>query len=248
MAQARRHRDAWMTLFAALAPVAVAAAMVPVRSVYASTAAALTMAALIAATAVVATRAAGWVATVSSVLWFDFFLTVPYYRFTISHRPDLETTIAILVVGGFVTELAERSRRHWASARESRAELASVAALAVSVAGGARPEDVIESVEASLTELLGLRGCHFDPLPEDPPLARVVAGGTVSHVGLAWPTRNIGLPGPQSEIDVIWHGRFEGRFVLTPTTARPVTRESLAVAVALVDVAAGSIAERHRMA
>ena len=54
-------------------------------------------------------------------MWFDFFLTRPYDRFAISHRPDLETTIAIFVVGVLVTELAARSRRHWQAANSSTA-------------------------------------------------------------------------------------------------------------------------------
>ncbi len=247
MAVGHRHRASWYIPVAALAPVAVAAGMVPVRSVYASTAAALTMAALIAAVAVVGTRLAGWVATASSVLWFDLFLTEPYYRFTISHRPDLETTIGILVVGGLFTELAERSRRLGASARAARAELSEVTGVAAMVARGADAADVVARVEAALTGLLGLRECRFDPSPEEPPLARVEVGGAVTHVGLHWPTHDIGLPGPRCEIPVVWHGRFAGRFVLTPTPARPVARDALAAAVGLVDAAAGAIDSRHRV-
>lgn len=243
---AARYRR-WIIVVAALAPVAVAAGMVPVRSVYASTAAALTMAALIAVVSVVGTRAAGWVATVSSVLWFDFFLTVPYYRFTISHRPDLETTVGILVVGGLFTELAERSRRHWASAREAREELASAGRVARMVADGADAARIVAAVEAELVDLLYLRECHFDARPEVPPLARIVGDGEVVHAGLRWPARDIGLPGPHAEVPVTWHGRFVGRFVLTPTPGRPVDRDRRAAAVALVDVAAGAIADRHRV-
>jgi len=66
---------------------------------FANTAAALTMVIVIVAVAVIGPRPAGIVASASAALWFDFFLTSPYDRFAISHRPDLETTIAIFVVG-----------------------------------------------------------------------------------------------------------------------------------------------------
>jgi hypothetical protein len=37
-------------------------------------------------------------AAVSAAVWFDFFLTVPYERFTITRRADIETTALILAV------------------------------------------------------------------------------------------------------------------------------------------------------
>jgi K+-sensing histidine kinase KdpD len=39
-------------------------------------------------------------------VWFDFFLTQPYERFTITRRTDIETTVLLLVIGVAVTEIA----------------------------------------------------------------------------------------------------------------------------------------------
>jgi K+-sensing histidine kinase KdpD len=36
---------------------------------------------------------------VSVAVWFDFFLTQPYERFTITRRTDIETTVLLLVIG-----------------------------------------------------------------------------------------------------------------------------------------------------
>jgi len=39
-------------------------------------------------------------------VWFDFFFTQPYHRFTIADRSDLETFVLLLLVGIAVTEVA----------------------------------------------------------------------------------------------------------------------------------------------
>jgi K+-sensing histidine kinase KdpD len=224
----------------------VAAVLVPFRGTFATTAAALVMVCFIVAVAVVGRRAAGLVASVSSAAWFDFFLTRPYDRFTISHRPDLETTIAILVVGVLVTELAARSRRHWQDANRSTAYVTMIHALTVLAADLAPASSIIEQTNASLTELLSLRACRFDQTLSDPPLAQIQSNGEVAHVGLRWPAREIGLPGPESEILAKWRGRVVGRFVVTPTPGAAVSLEQRIVAVALVDVFAAYLVSELR--
>ena len=48
-------------------------------------------------------RLAGYLAAVSTAAWFDFFLTQPYERFSITHRTDaIETTVLLLVIGANV--------------------------------------------------------------------------------------------------------------------------------------------------
>ena len=65
-------------------------------------------------------RLAGILAAVSAAAWFDFFLTRPYERFTITRTADLETTVLILVIGVAVTELAVWGRRqHLAASRRA---------------------------------------------------------------------------------------------------------------------------------
>jgi K+-sensing histidine kinase KdpD len=57
---------------------------------------------------------AGLLAAVSSAVWFDFFLTVPYGRFTIDDRADIETTVLLILVGVAVTEICLWGRRQQA--------------------------------------------------------------------------------------------------------------------------------------
>jgi uncharacterized protein DUF4118 len=227
-------------------PIVVAAVLVPFRGTFAGTAAALVMVIVIVAVAVTGSRLSGVLASASSALWFDFFLTRPYDRFAISHRTDLETTIAIFVVGVLVTELAARSRRHWRAANTSTAYVEMIHGVAVLAAASTPVGAMIDLANASLVTLLSLRSCRFDRTLSDPPLARIQSNGDVAHVGLRWPANEIGLPGPEAEILAMWRGRAVGRFVVTPTPGATVTQEQRIVAVALVDVvAAYLVGELH---
>jgi len=108
----QRYRNQAIFIAGLVLPLAIVAIMVPFRSNFADPAAALVLVAVIVAVAVVGNRGAGFVATVSATVWFDLFLTRPYERFAITHRPDIETTVSLFVVGVVVTELAARNRRH----------------------------------------------------------------------------------------------------------------------------------------
>jgi hypothetical protein len=209
------HRNRWAVLAALVAPLGLCALLVPLRASFTNSAAALLLVAVIAAVAVAGRRFAGFVASVSSALWFDFFLTRPYDQFAISHRNDIETMVCILVVGFIVTELAARSRHHFEASNET----------------------------SSLSQLLELRDCRFEAHMSDPPLARIGPSGEVTHVGLLWPVDNIGIPGPQAEILAQWRGHVMGRFVLTPTPGLPVSIERRAVATSLAELVAAALLE-----
>jgi hypothetical protein len=245
MLQTYRHRVAF--LLALVAPLGVAAVLVPFRGNFTNTAAALVLVASVVAIAVLGSRVSGFVASVSAALWFDFFLTRPFYQFAISHRPDLETTIALFVVGVIVTELAARSRHHSLVSNEESTYVSLIRDLTDLAARSSKSAVVIESVERSLVPLLDLRSCRFDATLANPPLARIVSSGAVLHVGLDWPVGDIGIPGPEAEIVAEWRGRPFGRFVLTPSTGQPVSLERRVVAVLLVNVVGASLATETRV-
>lgn len=238
---AQRVRSRAALAAALVAPLVLDAILVPFRGLYSETAGALTTVAVIATIAVIGNRVAGIVASISGALWFDFFLTRPYDRFAISHRPDIETTIAIFVVGLIVTELAGRSRHHWRAAADSTQYVSMIHGIAELAAASAPVNVVIDQACVSLERLLTLRACRFDPLLSDPPLARIGGSGDVVLVGMQWPAQEIGIPGPESEIIAQWRGQTQGRFVLTPTRGAPVSVEQRVVAVALVDIVAAYV-------
>lgn len=235
----RAHRTAYSLGASLLLPLGVAAGFTPFRSSFTNVGAALVLVALVEALAILGRRPGGLVATVSAALWFDFFLTTPYEHFTISHRPDLETTISLIVVGVIVTELAARSRSHRHVASEAGAYVAILAETAALTSAAASASDVTTRVSSELTTLLGLRECRYESDVTGPPFAQIHPDGSVIHVGLAWPATDLGIPGPEAQISCTWRGTNLGRFLLTPTPGLAVTNEQRVVAVAMVNVVAG---------
>lgn len=245
----RRHRTRVALATALLAPFGAAAGFVPFRTSFTNVGAALAFVALIEGLAIWGRRPGGYVATVSSALWFDFFLSPPYERFTISHRPDLETTISVVVVvvvGVIVTELAARSRRHLERAGTESARVTMLAVAASAMAGTPKFDEVLAHAAQSLVDVLHLRSCHFEADVSGPPHAQILADGSVVHVGMKWPANEFGIPGPEAEIDCEWRGEKLGRFLLNPTPGEAVTREDRVAAVALVNLVAGLVHDQRR--
>ncbi|MGC1237214.1 MAG: DUF4118 domain-containing protein [Acidimicrobiales bacterium] len=241
----RQHRSWVMFALAVTAPLAVAAALVPLRTSFTNAGAALILVAVIVAVSVGGNRFTGCVGSVFSALWFDYFLTRPYEQLSISHRPDIETTICLLVVGLTVSELAARSRHHLRASSEESRYVAMVREL-TDVAQTATGDLLVERAEPMMIDLLSLRDCRFDARPSDPPMARILAGGEVVHVGMRWPVEEMGLPGPEAEIVTQWRGRTLGRFVIIPTPGEPVTQERRAVAALLATVVAAGLANNKQ--
>jgi K+-sensing histidine kinase KdpD len=233
-----------MFALAIAGPLLVALALVPSRGEFAGAAAALVFAVVIVALAVGGTRVVGFVASVSSAIWYDFFLTKPYDRLAISHRPDIETTVCLLIVGLVVSELAAR-RRHLSRVSAEEAEYVDMVRTLTDLANGTAPSsDVIERAVPSLVRLLDLRECRFERSPANPPMARIMSNGEVTHVGMHWPVSELGIPGPEAEIVAQWRGRDLGRFVITPTPGEPISRERRVVAALLASVVGAAIATR----
>jgi K+-sensing histidine kinase KdpD len=226
-------------------PPAVSAALVPFRSGFPNTDAALVLVVVIVAVAALGHRPAGVVAAVSTAVWFDFFLTEPYERFTITRHSDIETTVLLLVVGVAVTEIAARSAKHRATAIEEANFVARIHGAAAAVATGESAPSVVTLVAAQLTDLLSLRHCRFDPAASDQPGARIWQNGDVFLGAVPWGVEQMGLPGREVELPVVYGGRFYGRFVLVPTPGKPISRERRVVASALADQVGAALAGRQ---
>ena len=140
----RPYRDQIAFVAALVLPLGVAALLVPFRGDFASTASALILVAVIVAVAALGNRFSGFVATLSATLWFDYFLTQPYERLAITHRPDIETAVCLFVVGIIVTELAARNRHHRASAFEEADYVGMIYDVSELVASGTPSSEVIE--------------------------------------------------------------------------------------------------------
>jgi K+-sensing histidine kinase KdpD len=242
-----RNRQRMMFAVAVAAPLVVAAILVPFRGTFANAAAGLILVVVIVAVAVGGNRFSGFLASVSAALWFDFFLTKPYDRIVISQRGDIETAVSLLVVGLLVSELAARSRHFSRVSSEESNYVAVLRDLMEYAKSGAPSALVIERALDPLREILDLRACHFDYRPSDPPMAQIQANGDIVHVGMLWPTEELGIPGPEAEIVTEWRGRSFGRFVVTPTPGQPIGLKPRVVAALLASVVGASLASESRV-
>jgi hypothetical protein len=87
-------------------PLAAAAVLLPFRGSWSNTNVALLLVVVVVAVAAMGNRMAGALAAVWAAVWFDFFFTLPYYRFTIRNSPDVTTAVCLLLTGLAVSQLA----------------------------------------------------------------------------------------------------------------------------------------------
>lgn len=244
----RRHRSVIVNVGGLVLPLAVAGILVPLRSSFADTAAALVLVAVIVAVAAIGNRTAGILATVSATVWFDFFLTRPFERLQITHRPDIETAGSLFVVGIVVTELAARNRHHHEAAIEQSDYVGLIHDLSELAASGAPAPDVVERAKSELVGLLHLRSCRYESAQLGRPMLRIEHDGQVVLGDRVWAVDQMGLPGPEIELLVQNRGQTVGRFVLRPSPGRPVTLQRRVVAVALADQVGSVLTPRRRSA
>jgi K+-sensing histidine kinase KdpD len=228
------------------APLALTAVLVPFRASFPNTDAALALLLVVVAVAASGYRPAGFLAALSAAAWFDFFLTRPYERFTITRRADIETTVLLLIIGAAVTELAVWGRRQHAAASRRAGYLDGINAAAEAVAAGDSAA-LIEQVSDRLTQLLSLRSCQFQRgvaglgrparLRHD---GQVVAGGQVRDV------EREGLPGDTGiELLAEHAGVLQGRFLMTPLPGARPSLEQRLVAIAFADQVGAALAAGH---
>jgi uncharacterized protein DUF4118 len=246
MGRIRDHRDSLAIVAALVLPLVVAAILVPFRSSFADTASALVLVAVIVAVAAIGSRAAGILATVAATLWFDFFLTRPYEKFAITHRPDIETAVSLFVVGIVVTELAARNRHHHESATEEADYVGLIYSVSELGVSGTPVHELLERVRSELIGLLHLRACRYESGVPERPVMRLGHDGHVILAGSVWGVHLVGLPGPELALLVRSRGQTLGRFILTPTPGIPVTLQRRIVAVALADQVGGALRPQLR--
>jgi len=242
---ARLVRRDHLAIAAGLAgPLVLAAILVPFRANFANTDAALTMILLVVVVAAIGNRLAGYIAAASAAAWFDFFLTRPYERFTISRATDIATTVLLLVIGIAVTEIAVWGRRQYSAASRRAGYLDGINDAAHAVATGSSPATLIDRVGASLIQLLSLRSCQFQfGVAGIGRPARIRPNGTIAVDGRDYDLRWAGLPeGTELELLVESGGRLQGRFLMQSAPGAQPTREQLLVAVALADQVGAALA------
>ena len=239
----RIHRDRLAIAAALLLPLAVAAALLPWRGSLPNTDMALLLVVTVVAVAANGNRVAGVLTAISAAVWFDFFWTVPYQRFTITRHTDIETAVLVLAVGAAVSELAARGRRARRVVVRDTAYLAALRSTSTLVADGHDPHEVIEQVQAQLVALLGLRAARFEQgrLLGHPP--RLTDDGTLAWAETRWNIDEHGFPDEEIELLARSDGRTRGRFLLTPVPGSAPSLEARQVAAMLAN-SVGSLLAR----
>ena len=233
-----RYRGVFL-LAAAAVPLLLCAVLAAFRESLTTATAALLLVLFVVAVAASGDRVAGVLAALSSGVWFDFFLTQPYQRFTIDDPNDIEVAVLLVLVGAGVTELALWGRRQQHRASRRTGYLDGILQAAERAAGTtAAQQDVIRRVGEQIREVLDLERCRFVPRGDVPLQAiRIDHDGVVRIGGQVVDVDRVGLPTDQEIGLVVRSGGVTcGHYLLTAATrvARP-SLEQRRVAVLLAD-------------
>jgi K+-sensing histidine kinase KdpD len=98
----------------------------------------------------------------AAAAWFDFFFTLPYYRFTIRNSSDVTTAVLLLAVGIAVSQLAARARKLKVMAITDEGYLALIHETGVLAQSARSAGAVVDQVREQLIVVLGLAGCRFE--------------------------------------------------------------------------------------
>jgi hypothetical protein len=231
-------RDRAAIAAALIAPLVAAAILVPFRASWSNTNVALLLVAVVVAVAAIGNRFAGGLAAVWTAVWFDFFFTVPYDRFTIHSSSDVTTFVLLLVVGLAVSQLAAHARRLKVITITDAGYLAQIHETAALIQTARSAGDVVDHVREQLVGLLDLQGCRFEygSLLGHPP--RLERDGTVLVGHARTDVERTGMPAEEVELRTFGsNGQYYGRFMLQPKPASRPSLQARLVAVTLADQA-----------
>jgi K+-sensing histidine kinase KdpD len=233
---------------AVILPFLTCATLSTVRDSVPAATAVLVLVLWVVAAAATGDRVAGLLAALSGGLWFDFFLTQPYQRFTIDDSDDVEATVLLVLIGLAVTEIALWGYRQQARASRRSGYLEGVLGAAKVVSEGDTPVSALVDVVArQITDVLGADACHFVEGPvHDTRITVLDHDGVVTRGDHPVDVDRVGLPSNEYIAILVRKGaRVVGHFLVTATThvAYP-SREQRRVAVLLADQVAAAVDAR----
>jgi K+-sensing histidine kinase KdpD len=238
----------WRTasrIAAAVLPAVTCAILATVRDSITAATAVLVLVLWVVAAAATGDRVAGLIAAFSGGLWFDFFLTEPYQRFTIADADDVEATVLLVLIGLGVTEIALWGHRQQARAARRSGYLDGVLGTAKVVSEGDTPRSaLVEVVARQITEVLGVDDCTFVNGPvQDTRVAVLDHDGVVTRDGHQVDVDRVGLPFDEFvAIPVRKEARVVGHFLVTATShAAYPSGEQRRVAVLMADQVAAAV-------
>jgi hypothetical protein len=234
----------------AIAAVAVAGLLVPVRDAFGAPNVALVLAIVVAGAAMLGGSVAGVITSLAASLSFDYFHTEPYFDLRIDKREDVVAALLLLVLGvavGVFASLRNGMRLDAQVQARGAGHLEDVAAV---VATGAGLDEVWPVIRQALLDQLDLQSCRFEPVPFEHHYPALGRDGHIDSPILHYEPGGFALPPEGAVVPVVAGGHSLGRLVLLPTPHRGTTRSQRRVAVALADqlaVAASHSAPLHTL-
>jgi K+-sensing histidine kinase KdpD len=192
-------------------------------------------------------RAAGILAALSGGLWFDFFLTQPYRRFTIAQGDDLEAAVLLVVISLVVTEVALWGHRQQAEAARRSGYLQGVLGVSRSIAERDAPRDtVVAVVSRQIVDVLGADEARFvEGEVRDRRIAVLDHDGNLTRAGKAVDVGRSGLPSDEYVAVPVCRGRRTAGYFRVTATSRVSypSQEQRRVAMLLADQVAAAVDE-----
>lgn len=229
---------------ALVAPVALAVAMMPLRSSMGATNVALVLVVLVVAMAAFGRRGIAVTAAVAAAISFDVFHVEPYGSLAIAHPIEMATVALVLVAGLAVAQVATWGRRQRTTAERTISDVSILRSVAEIAADGEDPDHLVFTAAFWLRELVDLDDCRLE-LGADPSApASLSPEGEITIGPLRWDPER-GLPAEEIALAVRSGGRILGHFVLTPKPGMPVHPDRLFTAVALADLVGLALGGRN---
>jgi K+-sensing histidine kinase KdpD len=233
---------------ALLVPLVTCAVLSTVRGSVTAATSVLVLVLWVVAAAASGDRAAGILAALSGGVWFDFFLTQPYLRFTIDDPDDLESTALLVLIGLAVTEVALWGYRQQVQSARRSGYLDGVVGTSRAVVEGETPvAAVVELVGRQISEVLGADACRYVPGPvHDARVAVLDHDGVLTRSGHPVEVERVGLPTDEYVAIPVRRGtRTIGHFLVTATShVIYPSPEQRRVAVLLADQVASAVDAR----
>jgi len=225
---------------AVLLPLALAAALIPLRAEHGRTLAIVLVVPVVAVAALGATGPA-LVAALTAGIGYAVLLTPPYYRLAFDDPDDRVATFVLIAVGATVGALNSLlvGARKGSAAR--RSELEHLLHFASEVTGPRTPEELTTRACDHLSAVLHLTGCRFEPGPHAGGGGPVLlpTGGIMGYLKDLQPDR-AQLP-RYLELPATTGGRTIGRFVMTPEPGQVVSYEERLTAATIAAMYAAAI-------
>jgi K+-sensing histidine kinase KdpD len=227
---------------AVVAPLAVAAALIPLRAAHGRT---LAIVLVLPVVLVASLGAAGpsALAAVTAGASYDLLLTAPFYRPVIDDPDDVTAAVTLLAVGLLVGAITSRATRLRASDLTRRGELDHLVRYSRLVASGADPDELADRACQDLSDLLHLRHCRWYPRHQPSGDPVLLPDGNVMGYRIDLKPDRARLP-TRAELPAIHRGRELGRFLLTPDPDRLVSHEERLTAATIAGLYAYAVARQ----